>query len=113
MLATELLCESWFGWAESDTPCCILNAVVLATKFLHETQSVRMGRVRHTPNRVLKEVVLATKILCETWFRSDGQSQIHTQPCLEGSRVGEKTLIQDLVRMGRVRYTPSHVLKSC
>jgi len=83
MLATELLCESWFGWAESDTPCCILNAVVLATKFLHETQSVRMGRVRHTPNRVLKEVVLATKILCETWFRSDGQSQIHTQSCFE------------------------------
>ena len=51
-----------------------------------------MGRVRYTPNRVLKEVALARKILRETWFGSEGQSQIHTQPYLEGSRVGEETI---------------------
>jgi len=102
--------------------------------------SVRMGRVRYTPNHVLKEVVLArkclgetwfgsdgqsqihtqsclevvlgTELLGETWFDADGQSQIHTQPCLEGNRVGEETLIRDLVRMGKVRYIPSCVLKA-
>jgi len=63
MLATELLCETWFGWAESDTPCCVLKAVVLATELLRKTR-----------------------------FGANGQSQIHTQPCLEGSRVGEETL---------------------
>ena len=99
---------------------------------------MRMGRVRYTPNHVLKEVVLARKCLGETWFSSDGQSQIHTQSCLEvvgtellgetwfdadgqsqihtqprleGSRIGEETLGRDRDRMGRVRYTPRRVLK--
>jgi hypothetical protein len=69
-----------------------------------------MGRVRYTPNRILKEVVV-TKLLCEAWFGSDGQSQIHTQPYLEGSRVGEETIGRDRDRMGRVRYTPNRILK--
>ena len=54
-----------------------------------------MGRVRYTPSRILKEVVLARKPLGKTgigWAESDGQSQIHTQPCLEESRVGEETI---------------------
>jgi len=68
-----------------------------------------MGRIRYTPNRVFKEVVLARKCLGKTWFGCaesdthptvssrkscwrgnsysrpgpDGQSQIHTQSCLE------------------------------
>jgi hypothetical protein len=70
-----------------------------------------MGRVRYTPNHVLQEVVLAMKLLRETWFGSDGQSQIHTQPYLEGSRVGEEAIGRDRDRMGRVRYTPNRVLK--
>jgi hypothetical protein len=55
--------------------------------------------------------VLAMKILGETWFGADGQSQIHTQPRLEGSRIGGETLGRDRNRMGRVKYTPSRVLK--
>jgi hypothetical protein len=39
------------------------------------------------------------------------QSQIHTQSCLEGSRIGKETLGRDWVRMGRVKYTPSRFLK--
>jgi len=72
-----------------------------------------MGRVRYTPNRVLQEVVLATKLLRETWFGSDGQSQIHTQPYLEGS-CGDETLVRGLVRFGWAEsdtHTPNRVLK--
>jgi hypothetical protein len=52
-----------------------------------------------------------TKLLRETWFGLDGQSQIHTQSCLDGSLVGEETIGRDRDRMGRVRYTPNRILK--
>jgi len=62
------------------TPNHVLKEV---ERFWARPGSVRMGRVRYTPSHVLKEVVLAMKILGKTWFGADGQSQIHTQSCLE------------------------------
>jgi hypothetical protein len=111
VLTTKILRETWFGLdgqSQIHTQWCLEGSLV-GEETIGRDQD-RMGRVRYTPSRVLEEVVV-TKLLCEAWFGSDGQSQIHTQPCLEGSRVGEGTIGRDLDRMGRVRYTYSCVLK--
>ena len=112
VVVTKLLCEAWFGsdgQSRIHTQMCLEGSRVGEEAIWRDRD--RMGRVRYTPSHVLKEVVLATKILRETWFGLDGQSQIHTQWCLEGSLVGEETIGRDQDRMGRVRYTPSRVLE--
>jgi len=112
VLTRKILLETWFGsdgQSQIHTQTCLEGSRVGKETIGRDRD--RMGRVRYTPNRVLKEVVLARKILRETWFGSDGQSQIHTQPHLEGSRVGEETIGRDRDQMGRVRYTPNRILK--
>jgi len=112
VLGTELLGETWFdadGQSQIYTQPCLEGNRVGEETLIRDL--VRMGKVRYIPSCVLKAVVLAMKILGETWFGADGQSQIHTQPRLEGSRIGEETLGRDRDRMSRVRYTPRRVLK--
>jgi hypothetical protein len=81
------------------TPIRDLKEAVFAKKLLGilGRDQVQMGRVRYTPSFVFQEVVLVRPA-------SDGQSQIHTTPCLEGSRVGEENLTRDRHQIGKVRY---------
>ena len=72
VLATKILRETWFRWAESNTHQSCPEGSRVGDENL--ARDLVRGRIRYTPRRVLKEVVLVRKPLGETgigWAESD------------------------------------------